>query len=151
MIYINIMPTAPVNQFDNQFKGCSLERNLPQVEAWSIEGGLTPELVARKVEEIIRQEFVNFTEGERERLAKATMEAIQRTGLGKETDITRIVQEIQQEMINFSKEAAQLLMSALERIQEILNSPDTSIDNNPSNNFPGFGSTPTSSGSVLAA
>jgi len=133
------MPTAPVNQFDNQFKGYSLERNLPQVEAWSIERGLTPELVARKVEEIIRQEFVNFTEGERERLAKATTEAIQRTGLGKETDITRIVQEIQQEMMNFSKEAARLLMSALEKIQKVLsnNFGSTQYPNKPPLSFLG--------------
>ena len=110
-----------------------------------------PEVVAQQVERIFKQEFQNFSEPELKGLVDVTMDAIQKIGLEPNTDLTLIAREIQSRTMLFTQEAARLLMSALEKIQEVLNSPDTSVDNNPSNNFPGFGSTPTSSGSALAA
>ena len=113
--------------------------------------GQKPEVVAQQVERIFKQEFQNFSEPELKGLVDVTMDAIQKIGLEPNTDLTLIAREIQSRTMLFTQEAARLLMSALEKIQEVLNSPDTSVDNNPSNNFPGFGSTPTSSGSALAA
>ena len=113
--------------------------------------GQKPEVVAQQVEQIFKQEFQNFSEPELKGLVDVTMDTIQKIGLEPNTDLTLIAREIQSRTMLFTQEAARLLMSALEKIQEVLNSPDTSVDNNPSNNFPGFGSTPTSSGSALAA
>jgi hypothetical protein len=51
----------------------------------------------------------------------------------------------------FNDKGAELLERTLKRVQEVLNSSDTSVDDNPSNNFPGFGPTPTSLGPALTA
>ena len=113
--------------------------------------GQNPEAAAQQVERIFKQEFQNFSKPELKMLVDVTMKAIQKIGLGSNTDLTLIAREVQSITTPFTQEADELLMSALKRIQEVLNSSDTSVDNNPSNNFPSFGSTPTSSGSALAA
>jgi hypothetical protein len=112
--------------------------------------GQKPEVVAQQVEQIFKQEFQNFSEPELKGLVDVTMDTIQKIGLEPNTDLTLIAREIQSRTMLFTQEAAQLLTRALERMWEVLNSPDTS-DNDSNNNFPGFGSTPTSSGSALAA
>ena len=113
--------------------------------------GQKPEVIAQRVRQILENEFKDFSQLELPKLVDVTMEAIRKIGLGPDTDLTLIVRKVQSRTMLFNEEATELLMSALEKIQEVLNSPDTSVDNNPSNNFPGFGSTPTSSGSALAA
>jgi len=113
--------------------------------------GQKPEVIAQRVRQILENEFKDFSQLELPKLVDVTMEAIRKIGLGPDTDLTLIVRKVQSRTMLFNEEATELLMSALERIREVLNSPDTSIDNNPSNNFLGFGSTPTSSGPALAA
>jgi len=108
------------------------------------------EVVAQQVERIFKQEFRNFSESELKNLVNVTIEVVRENDLRPNTDLTLIAREIQSRTMPFTQEAAQLLTRALERMWEVLNSPDTS-DNDSNNNFPGFGSTPTSSGSALAA
>ena len=103
--------------------------------------------IAQQVIQILKGEFGSFSGQESTKLDSDTKEAIQEINLKPDKDLVRKVQLI---IMFFNQEAAQLLTRALKRIQEVLNSPDTS-DNNSNNNFPGFGSTPTSSGSALAA
>jgi hypothetical protein len=113
--------------------------------------GQKPEVIAQRVRQILQDEFRYFSGPESTQLVDVTIKVIQENGLGPNTDLTLIARKVQSRTMIFNEEATKLLMSALERIQKVLNSPDTSVDNNPSNNFPGFGSTPTSSGSALAA
>jgi hypothetical protein len=113
--------------------------------------GQKPEVIAQRVRQILQDEFQNFSEPELKMLVDVTMDAIQEIGLEPNTDLTSIAREVQSRTMLFTPEATKLLMSALKRIQKVLNSPDTNVDNNPSNNFPGFGSTLTSSGPALAA
>ena len=103
--------------------------------------------IAQQVIQILKGEFGSFSGQESTKLDSDTKEAIQEINLKPDKDLVRKVQLI---IMFFNQEAAQLLTRALKRIQEVLNSPDTS-DNNSNNNFPGFGSTPTSSGSALTA
>jgi len=105
--------------------------------------------IAQQVIQILKGEFGSFSGQESTKLNSDTKEAIQEINLKPDTD-KDLVRKVQLIIMFFNQEAAQLLTRALKRIQEVLNSPDTS-DNNSNNNFPGFGSTPTSSGSALAA
>ena len=89
--------------------------------------GQKPEVVAQQVERIFKQEFQNFSKPELKMLVDVTMKAIQKIGLGPNTDLTLIAREVQSITTPFTQEADELLMSALKRIQEVLNSPDTVI------------------------
>ena len=112
--------------------------------------GQKPEAAAQQAEQTLKGELKSFRGAELKMLVGVTIKVIQENNLGPNTNPTPIAREVLSIATPFTQKADELLMSALERIQEVLNSPDTS-DNNSNNNFPGFGSTPTSSGSALAA
>ena len=113
--------------------------------------GQNPEAAAQQAEQTLKGELKSFRGAELKMLVGVTIKVIQENNLGPNANPTPIAREVLSIATPFTQKADELLMSTLKRIQEVLNSPDTSVDNNPSNNFPGFGSTPTSSGSALAA
>ena len=112
--------------------------------------GQNPEATARQAEQTLKGELKSFRGAELKMLVGVTIKVIQENNLGPNANPTPIAREVLSIATPFTQKADELLMSTLKRIQEVLNSPDTS-DNDSNNNFPGFGSTPTSSGSALAA
>ena len=127
------------------------DKTLLELAGKSLElAGQKPEAAAQQAEQTLKGELKSFRGAELKMLVGVTIKVIQENNLGPNTNPTPIAREVLSIATPFTQKADELLMSALERIQEVLNSPDTS-DNNSNNNFPGFGSTPTSSGSALAA
>ena len=128
------------------------DKTLLELAGKSLElAGQKPEAAAQQAEQTLKGELKSFRGAELKMLVGVTIKVIQENNLGPNANPTPIAREVLSIATPFTQKADELLMSTLKRIQEVLNSPDTSVDNNPSNNFPGFGSTPTSSGSALAA
>jgi len=104
----SVLPVLPKNELR---KGAETSLEL---------AGRKPEVIARQVERIFKQEFQNFSEPELKMLVDVTMDAIQEIGLEPNTDLTSIAREIQSRTMLFTQEAVRLLMSALEKIQKVL-------------------------------
>jgi hypothetical protein len=97
------------------------------------------EVIAQKVRQILEDEFKDFSGGESTKLVDVTMEVVRKIGLGPNTDLTLIAREVQSRTMLFNQEAAQLLMSALVKIQQVLSgdSGSTQDPNKPPLSFLG--------------
>ncbi len=98
--------------------------------------GKSPQDVAEVVQEFMEKVVTIFNGVELSRLVNITTDAILTIGLEPNTDLTLIVREIQSRTMLFTQQATELLMKALTKIREVLQSNSDSDFVQDSNNPP---------------